>query len=278
MSIQRLSAASYILKTEWQYADVYDLHPLYEKLAFHSNMIVSGPKGIGKSLSIASYAGKRGYPTITFDCSEDIRRSHLIGTFVLRGQETPFVLGPLTTAIEVANEAGACVLILEEINACTPSTQKILNALTDWRRAIEVPEAEHIFRLKPEAKLWVTGTMNAAVYGGVHAVNEDLKSRFRMLALDYPEAAQERTIVDLLLPGIDKKLIDRVLTLAVETRQAAWDYALSTRDVVQILEDAQRVGIELALHLVLGKFEQEERATLSHRVQSIFALKTRKAS
>ena len=103
-----------------------------------ANMVLVGPKGIGKSLSVASYAAKVDSPVITFDCSEDVRRSHLLGMFVLRGNETPFVLGPLTTAFEIANETGRCILILEEINALSPQMQKVLNAPLDFRPAHRV--------------------------------------------------------------------------------------------------------------------------------------------
>jgi MoxR-like ATPase len=196
--------------------------------------------------------------------------------FVLRGDQTPFVLGPLTTAFEVANETGACILLLEEINALTPQMQKILNSTTDFRRRVEVPECQKVFQLQPGKKLWVVGTMNTAVYGGVYAMNEDLKSRLRLLVVDYPAPAEEKSIVQEALNGgskkVDQKMMDQVILLAHETRQKALDYALSTRDVVQMVEDIGLVGLESAMRLVLGKFEGDDRTTVKERITSIFGV------
>jgi nitric oxide reductase NorQ protein len=271
--IKHLPASEYRADKTLKYEDVLGLHELYAKLAFNSNLILSGPKGIGKSLSVATFAAEFNTPIITFDCSEDVRRSHLLGLYVLRGDETPFILGPLTTAFEIANEAKMCILCLEEINALTPQMQKVLNAPSDFRRKVEVPEAEKVFRLKNGAKLWIVGTMNTATYGGVYQLNEDLKSRFRLVPLNYPDPKKEKTVLETVLNGIsDKSLIEKVITLGHETRQKALEYALSTRDLVQILEDIELVGLEKAMWIALGKFEGEDLDTVAKRIQSIFGV------
>lgn len=275
--IERLSSDAFAPTKGLTYVDTNDLHDLYSKLAFRSNLTLVGPKGCGKSLSIAAFAGKTDTPIITFDCSEDVRRSHLLGMFVLRGTETPFVLGPLSTAFEVANEMGSAILVLEEINALSPQMQKVLNSSLDFRRRIEVPEAGRIFELKNGAKLWITGTMNTAIYGGVYELNEDLKSRIRLVPLDYPKVAQEQAILAEVLRSlsvtVQPNVVNHVLTLAHETRQKSMDYALSPRDVVQVLEDSTYVGLEKALWLVTGKFEGEDRNTICERIESIFGIK-----
>lgn len=275
--VERMPVAAFAAKKGQKYCDVFGLHPKFKKLAFKSNLILVGPKGIGKSLSIATFAADvEDCPLVTFDCSEDVRRSTLLGTFILRGDQTPFILGPLTTAFEIANEVGKCILVLEEINALTPQMQKCLNAATDFRRKIEVPEAKQVFQLKEGAQLWITGTMNTAVYGGVYQLNEDLKSRMRLVPLDYCEPKKEKEIVLAVLNGLHGKLpgktLDSVILLAHETRQKALDYALSTRDVLQILEDILLVGVEDALWIATGKFEGDDRAAVKERIQSIFGV------
>ena len=272
--IERLPTEAYTAPPISTYCDDWKLHPLFDALAFKSNLLLLGPKGIGKTLAFQSWAAKQGCPIITFDCSEDVRRTHLLGMYVLRGQETPYVLGPVTTALEVANEAGRCVLVLEELNGLTPQMQKVLNPLSDFRRRLEVPECGRIFHLRPGAQLWVVGTLNSSAYGGVYALNEDLKSRFRMLSLDYPSPETERAILRGHFPeGLDESLLKKVLLLAQETRQKALDYALSPRDVVQVMEDVRAVGIQSALKLVLGKFEGADAEMVRQRIHSIFHLK-----
>lgn len=278
MLLERLPTEDYIKDSAPHYVDSRGLSGLYEKIAFNSNVILVGPKGTGKSLSVAAFCASKGYPVVTFDCSEDVRRSQLIGMFVLRGNETPFILGPLPTAYEIANERGHCVLVLEELNALTPQMQKILNPVTDFRKGIEVPEAKAVFRLRTGARLWVVGTMNSAsTYGGVYQVNEDLKSRFRMLPLEYPDAGTERQILEAVLTDkklslSDPHLVNRLLTLAKETRQGKMDYALSTRDLVQALEDVAMVGIDNALLMLSGKYEDAARVAFSKRAESLFGV------
>lgn len=279
MDIERLSADDYVPKQGLNYVDAREMHAIYEKIAFRSNVILVGPKGTGKSLSVAAYAAKKKCPVITFDCSEDVRRAQLIGMFVLRGDKTPFVLGPLTTAYEVANEHGSCILILEELNALTPQMQKVLNPVADFRQSIEVPEAKRVFRLNSGAKLWVVGTMNnSASYGGVYQVNEDLKSRFRMIPVEYPDSASEKKILEavirdqgLSIPG--DRIVERLLTLAKETRQGKIEYALSTRDLVHVLEDIALVGIDTALWMMIGKYDGNDRLTMTKRIDSTFGIK-----
>jgi len=152
--------------------------------------------------------------------------------------------------------------------------QKVLNAPTDWRQRIEVPEARKVFRLEKGKKIWVTGTMNTAVYGGVYQLNEDLKSRMRLVALTYPKSSKEKEIIAAVLSdtSLDQSVVDRVILLAHETRQQSLEYALSTRDVVQLLEDIAAMDLTRALRIVLGKFDDTDRDTVAERIQSIFGV------
>jgi nitric oxide reductase NorQ protein len=269
MAIERLATSEFRPSTSVFYKDVYNLHALYKRVAFGANLVLVGPKGIGKTLSVAAYASEIGCPIVTFDCSEDVRRNHLYGAFILRGSESPFVLGPIPTAVEIANEVGRCILCLEEVNALSPQSQKLLNPISDFRSRIELPEAHKVFRLKGNSQLWIVATMNTSVYGGVYLLNEDLKSRFRMIPLDYPTEVQELSIVG---SDGDPTIVKQVLTLAKESRQGHVGYALSTRDVEQVLADIKTTDIKTALWMVSGKFEGEDRTWLQQRVRSIFGI------
>lgn len=274
MSIERLASREFKPSCDLHYEDIFNLHSLYKKVAFEANLILTGPKGIGKTLSVAAYGSKIDCAVVTFDCSEDIRRSHLYGSFTLRGGESPFVLGPVPTAIEIANETGFCILCLEEVNALNPQAQKLLNPISDFRKRVELPEARRVFRLKETAKLWIVATMNTSAYGGVYTLNEDLKSRFRMIPLEYPTEAQEEKILSANV-GHKKAIfwLKQVLRLAKESRQGQVGYALSTRDVEQILSDIETTDLETALWMASGKFEGSDKTWLEQRVTSIFGKK-----
>ena len=281
IEIEHLDPEDYLLSPALadDYSDVNGLHDLYDRMAFgpNQNLVLVGPKGVGKSLSIAAWAAKHGHPIVTLSCSEDNRKSDLYGHFVLRDGHTPFILGPVTAAFEIANLYGSCVLCLEEINALKPGAQKLLNPVCDFHRRVEVPTAHKVFELEPGKKLWVTGTMNTAVYGGVYSLNEDLTSRLNLLPLDYPTLEREKQLLNAtlakLVNSIPKKTFNAVLRLANETRQGEFDYALSTRDIVQIISNINAVGIESAMWIASGKFEDRDRATFKERAKSAFGIR-----
>lgn len=262
------AASDYIVTDDIEYVDVHGLIPLYEKAAFKINMILVGETGIAKSASIASFAKKIGAPLVTHWCSEDQRRDHLVGHLTLEDTKTVYHLGPLPKAIELANQFGKSILLFEELNGLTPQAQKLLNSLTDWHRNVETDYGT--YKLKKDAELWVVGTMNSSAYGGVFSINADLKSRFRVLPLGYVKEQKEKEIIATLVPGIDPKMVDKVLTLAQSTRQGKVDYALSPRDVVHILRDSKIVGLGEAIRLQSGKFEGDDLATFVEWVKSTF--------
>lgn len=270
-SIERSPVSEFMVSTP----SYYDrgLSEIYKEIAYKSNLILVGPKGVGKTLSVLSYCASTETPAVIMDCCEDTRRSHLVGQYIQKDSDTPFLLGPLPTAIDIANEYGRCVLVLEEINALTPHIQKILNPLTDFRKRVDVPEAQKTYRLNPEAKLWVFGTMNFTSYGGVYDLNEDLKSRFRIGTIDYPSTKDELSILISLLGAEQEPLLRKLITLASETRTASMSYALSTRDLAQIAEDTSLVGIAKALWLTMGKFDIGDHAVLKERSKSVGLLK-----
>jgi MoxR-like ATPase len=275
ITIERMGAVDYAPTKDLVYIDALKLHPLFDKIAYTANLILVGPKGVAKTLSIASWAAKQNVPIVTFDCSEDVRRGHLLGMFTLRGNESPFILGPIPSAMDIANEVGKCVLCLEEINALSPQMQKILNPIGDFRRKVELPECKRIFHLNPGARLWLCGTMNTMIHGGVYELNEDLKSRFRILPVDYPSKGEETGIIQQVLGSVEKsekELIKNLLTLAHETRQKSLAYALSTRDLLQIIVDARNCGVSTALWLASGKFEGQDREYYKTRISSIFGM------
>ena len=265
------------------YVDVHELFPLYDHLAFGPNMLLKGPKGDGKTLSILSYAHSKDIPVVTIECSESTRESALIGNFFLKGKETAFVLGKMPTAIDVANEVGKCILVFEEFNALTPQVQKSVNALLDFRKFVTIPQIGKTYRLEEGCKLWIVATMNPSVYGGTYDLNEDLKSRLEEVEVGYPPPALEKTLIkEVTNTKISQELIDRVVMLATETRQPGLTYSLSPRDVIRLVNSMELFGaassdpatvdaaLNVALQLVICKFEDSDRETIKKRVESIF--------
>jgi len=248
-------------------------------------LLLVGPKGVGKTLSIAAFAAKHNIPIIQFDCSENTKRQDLIGRFLLIGDEVVYELGIMPVAIEVANKMGSAILVFEELNALTPQMQKVLNQLLDWRRHVYVPEIGKVYRLNDGCKLLIVGTMNPSYYGGVHELNEDLRSRFAEVFIDYPSENEESRILER-ISDLDEDLRKLLITLAIETRNGyasgELSYALSTRDLAifsQVYSSYRTVmgdknALRMALrNTVVNRYEDSnERKTVMQRIFSIFGV------
>jgi len=247
-------------------------------------ILLTGPKGEGKTLSIAYFAAKKKIPIIQFDCSENTKRYDLIGRFVLKGNDVFYLLGVLPTAIEVANQYGAAILVLEEINSLTPQMQKVLNQILDWRKHVYVPEIGVTFKLRDGAKLLICATRNPSTYGGVFELNEDLKSRFVEVLVDYPNQLEQIKILETVTGFDDRDFLKKLSLLALETRTAVEDgtltYALSTRDLVQFVNvyksykgrfnDKIALGMALKVVVMCNYVDKTEKRTVEERIKSIF--------
>lgn len=266
------------------YVDVFNLIPLYQKVMFQENLLVRGPKGDGKSLSVVHLAAMTQTPLITVPCSEDIKKRDLVGNFFVKGSQTPFMLGSVATAIDVANECGRAIIVFEEVNALTPNTQKQLNEFLDFRKSVSIPQAGKTYRLRDGAQIWSVGLMNPSLYGGTYDLNEDFRSRWIEVEIGYPSPGQEETILEAnvpIPPGVAPEtyanLIRSCTMLAAETRDKkhSLSYSLSTRDVVKLLRTFLFLGQDDALQLLFHKFEGKDRETVAARISSGFSYKVK---
>lgn len=272
IEIRKIDSKHLVPRTDEHYEDV-GLVQVMKSLAFGPNLILKGPKGAGKTLAIEQFASEAGVPLLREDCTDETSKRDLIGSFVNVGV---FALGTLTAAIETANEDGGCIVVLEEINTLPPQTQKLLNSVADYRQAISVPKIGKVFRVNPEARIWLVGTMNPN-YGGTYNLNEDFRSRFEFLTVGYMPTIKERALLHKQFTATpsarEKQMVDRVLNLAKETRSGEMEYALSTRDLVQFVKNYELMGgWEPALKLLEGKYEGENVESFQARVMSGFQI------
>lgn len=279
VSVVRTSLEDTMYTRAPPYVDVFNLIPLYQKVMFKKNLLIKGPKGDGKSLSMVSFACHTQTPLITVPCSEDTKKKDLIGTFFIRGDETPFMLGGMATAIDIANEYGRAIIAFEEVNALTPQTQKQLNEFLDFRRSVSIPQIGRTYRLRDDANLWVVSMMNPSLYGGTYELNEDFRSRWVEVDLGYPTANQEMSVLEANIPipdGVPSELYREVLrncvSIASQTRDktVGLSYALSTRDVVNLAGLIFLLGPDEALQLLSHKFEGKDHELMAKRISSTF--------
>ena len=71
-------------------------HTFQQKLPF----LLKGPTGTGKSRFIEFMAHSLGKELITVSCHEETSSTDLIGRYIIKGAETVWLDGPLTTAVK----------------------------------------------------------------------------------------------------------------------------------------------------------------------------------
>ena len=274
----------YFLSDVPPYVETRNEYTVYDgMLNSKKPLLLRGPKGIGKTLSVSSWVSSRPkIPFIQYDCSEGTKESNLIGRSIIqKDQSTPFKLGIIPTAIELANKCHATVLCLEEVGSLPPAMQKLLNPLLDWRCGLYVEPLNKTFRLDKYSSLIVFATTNPSSTGGVFELNHDLKSRFAIWNWDYPSMQDEAKLVNSY--GIPDEFVDGILRLASETRalekKGNLDYGISTRDIsdaFDLYRTYDKISgintVQLVLELkILGNYDSEDHLnTVKSRIESIF--------
>tara|TARA_Y100000310_G_C20557164_1_gene751146 strand:+ start:139 stop:1044 length:906 start_codon:yes stop_codon:yes gene_type:complete len=242
------------------------------------NILFNSDHGLGKTLMCAHLIKKLsehlGYPVplMVHDCSEDDRSWMFNGSPKDEGGEHVFELGPFPAVIDMANEVGYAALLLDELSALSPGSQKAVNKMTDWRDGIYITEAGTHFKLKPGATVVILATMNPSTYGGVYTLNKDLRDRFSEEVLTAPDEDQMVEILRQVCPWASTSLVKKASQLANELSSEALEENLSTRALVKFLEKAKRKKwvLDAPLRSIANKYEGSERNTVIDRINGIF--------
>jgi nitric oxide reductase NorQ protein len=160
------------------------------KAAFRQGLalVLKGPTGCGKTRFVEAMAHDLGRPLITVACHDDLTTADLVGRYLLRGDETVWVDGPLTRAVR---EGAICYL--DEVVEARQDTTVVLHPLADHRRQLPIERLNITLDAAPGFGLVVSYNP------GYQSVLKDLKdsTRQRMVAIEFgfPAADVEEGIV-----------------------------------------------------------------------------------
>lgn len=96
-------------------------------------LVLKGPTGCGKTRFVEAMAYDLRRPLITVACHDDLTTADLVGRYLLRGDETVWVDGPLTRAVR---EGAICYL--DEVVEARQDTTVVLHPLADHRRQLPI--------------------------------------------------------------------------------------------------------------------------------------------
>ncbi len=158
-------------------------------------VMLKGPTGCGKTRFVQHMAarlarGSDGLPgnLVTVACHEDLTGTDLVGRYLIKGEETVWIDGPLTQAVR----AGA-ICYLDEIVEARNDTIVLIHPLTDHRRILPVEKKGETLHAHEDFLLVISYNP------GYQSLPKELKpsTRQRFVAIDfnYPPLNKEAEII-----------------------------------------------------------------------------------
>jgi nitric oxide reductase NorQ protein len=166
-------------------------------------LLLKGPTGTGKSRFIEYMAHKLDKKLLTISCHEETSSTDLIGRFIIKGAETIWLDGPLTTAVKEGY-----IIYLDEIAEARPDVIVAIHSLTDHRRELFIDKLGQTFKAHEDFML--VASFNPGYQRGFKELKPSTRQRFVALSFNYPDAKLESEILmkESLVPEeVAKKLV-----------------------------------------------------------------------
>ncbi len=220
------------IKTPYYHAigkeiEVFD-HAFKNKIPF----LLKGPTGTGKSRFIEFMAHKLEKKLITISCHEETSSTDLIGRFIIKGAETIWLDGPLTTAIK----EGA-IIYLDEIAEARPDVIVAIHSLTDHRRELFIDKLGET--VKAHSDFMLVASFNPGYQKGFKELKPSTRQRFIATSFSYPEAKIEAEIL-VNETGIELDIAKKLVNIATKIRNLT-ELGLAETVSTRLLVDAAKL-------------------------------------
>jgi nitric oxide reductase NorQ protein len=151
-------------------------------------VMLKGPTGCGKTRFIEHMAWRLARPIVTIACHDDLSASDLTGRYLIEGEETVWVDGPLTVA---ARHGAICYL--DEVVEARQDTIVVIHPLTDDRRILPIEKTGELLHAAPGFQLVIS--YNPGYQHAVKDLKPSTRQRFVTLDFDFPSPNAEAEIV-----------------------------------------------------------------------------------
>ncbi|MFZ2283467.1 MAG: CbbQ/NirQ/NorQ/GpvN family protein [Lutibacter sp.] len=203
-------------------------HAFKNKIPF----LLKGPTGTGKSRFIEFMAHKLDKKLITISCHEETSSTDLIGRFIIKGAETIWLDGPLTTAIK----EGA-IIYLDEIAEARPDVIVAIHSLTDHRRELFIDKLGET--VKAHNDFMLVASFNPGYQKGFKELKPSTRQRFIATSFAYPEAKIEAEIL-VNETGIGLDIAKKLVNIATKIRNLT-ELGLAETVSTRLLVDAAKL-------------------------------------
>lgn len=194
--------------------------------------LLKGPTGSGKSRFIEYMAAKLDKKIITISCHEETSSTDLIGRFIIKGAETVWIDGPLTTAVK----EGA-IIYLDEIAEARPDVIVAIHSLTDHRRVLFIDKLGQT--IKAHEDFMLVASFNPGYQKGFKELKPSTRQRFIAATFNYPEAKIETEILmkEAMIDGVTAKQLVNIANKIRNLTELGLTETVSTR----LLVDASKL-------------------------------------
>lgn len=173
-------------------------------------VMLKGPTGCGKTRFVEHMSWRLGRTLVTVACHEDLTSSDLVGKYTLRGDETVWQDGPLTTAVKSGG-----IAYLDEIVEARKDTTVVIHPLTDDRRVLPLEKKGEIVAAPDEFQLVIS--YNPGYQSVLKDLKHSTKQRFVAIEFDYPPADLEQSIV-VSESGVDADTAGKLVKIGEKVR------------------------------------------------------------
>ena len=195
---KQIEAQQFRLTEEPFYLPIEDEVELFE-IAYEEEIpvLLKGPTGCGKTRFVEYMSWRlhqhlgdetQGVPLITVACHEDLSASDLVGRYLLEGDETVWIDGPITRAVK----AGA-ICYLDEIVEARKDTTVLIHPLTDYRRLLPLDKRGEL--LEAAEGFLLVLSYNPGYQSALKDLKHSTRQRFVAIEFYYPPRDKEAEII-----------------------------------------------------------------------------------
>jgi nitric oxide reductase NorQ protein len=174
-------------------------------------VMLKGPTGCGKTRFVEHMAHLLGRPLVTVACHDDLSAADLTGRFLIRGSETVWQDGPLTTAVRTG-----AICYLDEVVEARQDTLVVIHPVTDDRRILPIEKTGELLTAAPGFQLVVS--YNPGYQHALKDLKPSTRQRFVAIEFDFPSPARETEIV-MHESGVPRATARSLAELAVQIRR-----------------------------------------------------------
>ena len=199
----------YTIREEPFYIPLSDEVELFEA-AYREKLpvLMKGPTGVGKTRFVEYMAyrlsrpltvikgGKKekekengNIPLVTIACHEDLTASDLVGRYLLEGDETRWIDGPLTRAVK-----HGAICYLDEIVEARKDTTVLIHPLTDHRRVLPVEKLGVI--MEAHENFLMAISYNPGYQSALKDLKQSTRQRFIAVEFTNPRKEEEAKIIE----------------------------------------------------------------------------------